>query len=104
MIIVYLSVILVVCAIILFIFSLIRTAKQLNGTLADLSKTTEEMRKRAEEIAVEKKKLDETISSIQLDFVRDKEKFQRTSRRVQQLTNLTKDDIYKVKVAIKGKA
>ncbi|MFT8317973.1 MAG: hypothetical protein ABF651_06860 [Sporolactobacillus sp.] len=104
MIIVYLSVILVVCAIVLFIFSLIRTAKQLNGTLADLAKTTEKMRKRAEEIAVEKKKLDETISSIQLDFVRDKEKFQRTSRRVQQLTNLTKDDIYKVKVAIKGKA
>ncbi|CAM3035776.1 hypothetical protein [Sporolactobacillus spathodeae] len=104
MVIVSLSLALVVCAIFYFIFSLTQIAKRLNGTLADLSKTTEKFREKGEALAKEKNRLDHTLSLIKLNLVSDKEKMQRTSRQVQQFTNLTHDDVYKLKKAIKRKA
>ncbi|MFT8361853.1 MAG: hypothetical protein ABF586_10170 [Sporolactobacillus sp.] len=104
MIIVYLSLAVAVLAILYFIGSFIQTVRRLNGTLANLSKTSEKLREKGEMIAKEKNKLNQSLAQIKLGLVCNKEKMQRTSRQLQQFSNLTHDDFYKMKKAIKRKA
>ncbi|MFT8871730.1 MAG: hypothetical protein ABF868_05505 [Sporolactobacillus sp.] len=101
MIIVYLSLVLVVCTIVWFIFSFVYMTRQFGRTLERLAAVFERMRKRAEKLSAEKQKFNDTLSAMQLGFVCNQEKWQRTSRQVQQFVNLTKSDVYKVKQAFK---